>query len=227
MPVLCHAPPHTHACACSHVRTCMHACIPVKAPESTRHLQGNCSTAPPESMLERLRRAELPTAAVKDLIGLRPGQCLLISYEDLMPVDTPRVWIDNLYLRTVTALPGFLATPSRRKTHVSLLSAHVEKKSARRTGGAAARFVTRCTFQGDGIGPAVGIEVNEDTYVERAPPRPGTPAIGHVTLRLCDARHLAVCARLSRGHDVWGSGPHWPSACQDSMLGLSSARLLT
>lgn len=36
--------------------------------------------------------------------------------------------------------------------------------------GEGKRFVTRTTFQGDGLGPAVGIWADESVYVESAPP---------------------------------------------------------
>lgn len=38
--------------------------------------------------------------------------------------------------------------------------------------GEGKRFVTRTTFQGDGLGPAVGIWADESVYVESAPPPP-------------------------------------------------------
>lgn len=165
---------------------------------SPKRLQGNCSNAPPESMLRRLSRAETSGAPAKELINLGPAQCLLISYEDLMPVDGPSVWIDNLYLRVAVPVPLASNNTTRRTTHISLVSAPLlAEVPYYPTDEVAVRYITRCTFQGDGLGPSVGVEVSEDTYLERAPPDLSSSQNWYTRNQIVVKSSMSVaCARL-------------------------------
>ena len=112
-----------------------------------------------------LRRAANATA----LIDLRPGQCLMMAEEDMVPIVNPAIWLDNLYLR--------ISPPTKDRAFVSVGLLSIPRMSWQfDEPGEAVRFVTRCTLQGDGLGPSVGVWVNEDTYIERTPPslRPGS-----------------------------------------------------
>jgi len=116
-------------------------------------------------MVNKLRRS--PGAAA--LVDRRPGQCLLMASEDLMPLDSPYIWIDNLYLRA--AVPD-QEPVARANISVGLLSVPRLDNTDAYPIGKAARFITRCTFQGDGLGSSVAFWGNEDAYLERTP-RPG------------------------------------------------------
>lgn len=127
-------------------------------------MQGACPDAPPSSLTNLLRR----TAGAAALIPLRPQQCLLASQEDLLPLVGPRVWVDNLYMRV--AAPHEPAE-LRVFNSVGLLSVpRIRDALAYAEPGRALRYITRCTFQGDGLGSAVAIWGQEDAYMERAPP---------------------------------------------------------
>lgn len=78
-----------------------------------------------------------------------------------------RMWYDNLYLRAV-----FHNTPleqQNRQTHYIGLAGLAPLKWPLR--GLGARYITRVTLQGDGLGPTMGVWADESAYLESAPPR--------------------------------------------------------
>lgn len=75
-----------------------------------------------------------------------------------------RIWYDNLYLRVVF---HNAPAPQRSQHHVVLASVpRLRGISA----GLGARYYTRVTFQGDGLGSSIAAWPSEATYVESAAP---------------------------------------------------------
>lgn len=165
-------------------------------------LQGNCTHDPPEAMINQLRRS--PGAVA--LVDRRPGQCLLMAYEDLLVLDGPQIWIDNLYLRA--AVPD-LGPADRANSSIGLLSVpRLDNKDVYPV-GEAARFVTRCTFQGDGLGPSIASWGNEDVYIERAPLKPHRQRN-----RVHHNNRMHLCARAPARDTEWQISAAWmQSAC--------------
>lgn len=119
-------------------------------------MQGNCS-------------AQLPRIPAPALAPLLPGQCILVTAEDMLAILAPAIWLDNLYLRAQWAgTPEF----SREDSFIALTS--VAPINGTRASNAT-RYMTRMTFQGDNAGPTVGVFGDQKVFVEGA------------TLLFCDA----------------------------------------
>lgn len=123
-----------------------------------RCLQGFCEGA---------STSHLPDLTTPPLVPLRPGQCIVLGQEDVLPLKTPDIWLDNLYVRAlyrnapanVTREDAFLAmipVPGRR-----LLDNFTREEPP-------TRYLTRMTLQGDNLGNTVGVFGDESVYIEGA-----------------------------------------------------------
>ena len=77
-----------------------------------------------------------------------------------------RLWFDNLYLRAVF---HNTENPDRDSHYIGLAGMAPLKWPLT---GRGARYVTRVTIQGDGVGPTMGIWADENVYAESAPRSP-------------------------------------------------------
>lgn len=77
-----------------------------------------------------------------------------------------RLWFDNLYLRAVF---HNTENPDRGSHYIGLAGMPPLKWPLT---GRGARYVTRVTIQGDGVGPTMGIWADENVYAESAPRPP-------------------------------------------------------
>lgn len=148
-------------------------------------MQGNCSAA----LTPPLEAGELA-------VPLRAGQCVLVADSDLFLVTAQEIWIDNLLLRL--AWPNLAPSDTTRKNQYATLIG-LSKLAA-----PGEHYITRVTFQGDGLGPGVGIWADSQGYVEGARPLAGPRGLPHVPW--CPAEKVAVhgsCnALLGRHHHI-------------------------
>eukprot|EP00892_Ulva_mutabilis_P002166 jgi/Ulvmu1/11950/UM082_0029.1 len=131
---------------------------PLPEIRATDSIRGNCSSPPSEIQLAVL--ANTPTAVA--LLPMQPNQCLLFTHEDTFPTLTRHIWMDNLYVRML--FHNVPADSSREWGYASLAAFPPLVNRPYRWHGQ--HYVTRCTFQGDGLGPAVGIWADENAYIE-------------------------------------------------------------
>lgn len=130
----------------------------------TRHawracMQGNCTTPPTEQFTEGLVGAEL--------LPLKPGQCLVLAHEHVVPMAAGTIWWDNMYLRFAgMRQTSFAGESSRRSTAPMLFHSH---------GGRA--WVTNTTIQGDGTSACGGVVIYPNAALQfvGAPPPLHTP----------------------------------------------------
>lgn len=92
--------------------------------EAMYSMQGNCSEAPPQSLLNRL-------GGLVSLRPLRAQQCIIVTDMDLLRVQYGPLWLDNLYVRL---------RRSSRDERPQLIEAEFDGKA----------YLTRVTIQGDG-----------------------------------------------------------------------------
>ena len=86
------------------------------------------------------------------------------------------LWLDNLYLRML-----YRNLPDERKSLFVTLAGQPGLRGPLL--GLGAHYITRTTFQGDGLGPTVGVWADEAVYVESASLRPlVTPATSAFSL---------------------------------------------
>ena len=119
-------------------------------------MQGDCQGA---------STADLPvtTTSTQDLAPLKAGQCILFSREDMLVLFTSDIWLDNLYLRAL-----FENVPSGVEREGSFISLAAVPKNPGPRRGSVSRYMTRMTFQGDNVGPVMGLFADESVYVEGA-----------------------------------------------------------
>ena len=110
-------------------------------------MQGECPEA---------STADLPQIPAPALVPLRPGQCILLAAEDMLSILSPDMWLDNLYLRTLVPQNS---TASRADSFVALTAVAP-------VAGNTSRYMTRITFQGDNMGPTVGMFADEKVFIE-------------------------------------------------------------
>ena len=101
-----------------------------------------------------------------------PGHSLLLTEPLHMHVAVCRFWMDNLYVRAVAH-----NTPRSREFQFISLTGMPPLRWPLK--GQGKRFFTRTTFQGDGVGPTVGLWADENAYVQSASPPPPSPSCSH------------------------------------------------
>lgn len=84
---------------------------------------------------------------------------------------TCRFWLDNLYLRAVY----HNAPNDREYQYISLIGLPPLRWPLE---GEGKRYITRTTFQGDGLGPTVGVWSDENVHIESTPP-PSMKSLPH------------------------------------------------
>eukprot|EP00892_Ulva_mutabilis_P001147 jgi/Ulvmu1/11032/UM007_0212.1 len=114
--------------------------LPMQLP-TTRSVRGNCSEPPTDEFLQSITGAAM--------LPVKPGQCLILANEHVVPLAAGALWWDNMYLRFAGMPPTeFAGESSRRSTAPMLFHSH---------GGRA--WVTNTTIQGDGSSPCGGIVI--------------------------------------------------------------------
>ena len=73
------------------------------------------------------------------------------------------LWLDNVYMRML-----FRNLPDERAWLYPTLAGQAPLRGP--LFGLGAHYITRTTFQGDGLGPTVGVWADEAVYIESAPP---------------------------------------------------------
>eukprot|EP00892_Ulva_mutabilis_P002162 jgi/Ulvmu1/11947/UM082_0026.1 len=139
-----------------HTSICDSCVGPLPEMITTMSIRGNCAAPPTAGDATVL--AATPGAA--QLLPFRPGQCLMLTHDDLLPLFSHRVWVDNLYLRAV----GINMLADNREDVNIVLAAVPPLPWPLR--GLARRYFTRTTFQGDGLGPTVAFWADENVYAE-------------------------------------------------------------
>ena len=86
------------------------------------------------------------------------------------------MWLDNLYMR----MKYDSTAPNPRQYQYATLAGLAPLVGPRRW--QAQHYITRSTFQGDGLGPAVGVWADESGYIESVPSPP--PRVQHPVSRL-------------------------------------------
>jgi hypothetical protein len=94
------------------------------------------------------------------------GQCLLLAYDDLLGVVSPRFWAHNLYLRAATP------PTTNRATHFPALVLVSPAAS-----GDFAAYFSDIIFQGDSEGSTVALGADDKLFIQSAP-----------SLRCCTSR---------------------------------------
>jgi hypothetical protein len=117
-------------------------------------LQGECASEPSAELLT------VPTGSA-DILTLKPKQCLLLASEDVFSLITSSIWLDNLYVRVIDPSDG-----AERK---DWFPAIVAIKPAISSQNNSDLYMTNVTFQGDGLGPTVGLgAAGANVYVQGA-----------------------------------------------------------
>lgn len=114
-------------------------------------MQGDCTGVSIEN---------LPSLGTTPLAPLRPGQCVLLAQEDMLPLYTPDIWLDNLYLRV------YIPEGLTRFDHYYVTLISVPALTGTPRDGTATRYMTRMTFQGDNKGHTVGVYADASVYIE-------------------------------------------------------------
>lgn len=85
----------------------------------------------------------------------------MLGQEDLIPIGSEQIWLDNLYLRAVSqnVPPG----PTRKNLFITLIAVAPNEGP-----GTALGYLTSMTLQGDDLGPTVGVFGDEKVYIEGA-----------------------------------------------------------
>lgn len=93
------------------------------------------------------------------LATLGGTQCILLGQNELLPILSPNIWIDNLYPRALfeNAPVGL----KREEAYITLAGVPPYKKAP----GTATRYMTNMKFQGDNAGPTVGVFGDERPIV--------------------------------------------------------------
>lgn len=124
----------------------------------------------------------------------------MLAQEDMVPIFSDRIWLDNLYLRS-----HFRGVPpgSLRLEKFITLAAMPPLNGTR--AGTGARYLTRMTLQGDNQGPTVGVFADEKVYIEGLLPsttlQPAAALTSTASCRGTDAGVLilqSLCLTLCR-----------------------------
>eukprot|EP00892_Ulva_mutabilis_P002848 jgi/Ulvmu1/12564/UM091_0005.1 len=170
---------------------CLDGCSsPLPEIRETMTFRGNCSAPPTDIDLAVLTAT--PGAAA--LLPFTENQCLIMSHDDLFPTLSFRMWFDNLYLRAVAHnLPPDAAT--RDAQYIGLAGMAPLRWPLQ---GRGARYITRVTIQGDGLGPAMGIWADESVYAENCTfANLGGNGFSSTACAVCSAAVIAVNATVT------------------------------